>query len=98
MRPARIVYISTDKGIRMAGRLAMSRLMFYYLLTQSGFETKVVRRDIFAHTETFDICQKFETQVLQLWRSRNDSIPQNWDLSCAERSKGQRGWKRKRDW
>lgn len=86
MRPARIVYISTDKGIRMAGRLAVSRLMLHYLLTQSGFETKVERRDIFAYTETFDICLNFETQVLQLWRGRNDSVPRNWDLSCAERT------------
>lgn len=47
--------------------------------------------------ETFNNYQNFETQVLQLWRSRNDSIPENWDLRRAERRKGQHELNGKRD-
>lgn len=36
---------------------------------------------------TFDNCTEIGTQTLQLWRCRNDSIPQNWQLASEKKKR-----------
>lgn len=44
---------------------------------------------LFSSTETLDNCIKIETQVLQLYRCRNDSISGDRDSKRTECRKGQ---------
>lgn len=61
------------------------RTIFYWILDPRNLET-------------FDNCTNIETQVSRLWRCRNGSVSRNCDLKRAERRKGRREWKRKRNW
>lgn len=86
-------------NIRISGTW-WKNLMISFIRLNSliSFFCKSPLLSLFIYWNTTDNCIKIGTQVLQLYRCRNDSISGDWDSKRTECRKGQHEWKRKKGW